>query len=59
MVVNRGKCLCHMSPLSTNPTKWPNTLKQIVGKLPTNCLSLFDYFVGLALKGLGNNLRAD
>ena len=36
----------------TNPTKWTNTLKQFVGKLPTNCLSVFDHFVGLALKGL-------
>ena len=27
-------------------------LKQFVGKLPTNCLSVFDHFVGLALKGL-------
>ena len=27
-------------------------LKQDVGKLPTNCLSVFDHFVGLALKGL-------
>ena len=26
--------------------------QQFVGKLPTNCLSVFDYFVGLALKGL-------
>ena len=24
----------------------------IVGKLPTNCLSVFDHFVGLALRGL-------
>ena len=38
--------------LSVNFTKWSNTLKQFVGKLPTNCLSVFDYFVGLALKGL-------
>ena len=28
------------------------TLKQLVGNLPTNCLSVFDHFVGLALKGL-------
>ena len=28
------------------------TIKQVVGKLPTNCLSVFDIFVGLALKGL-------
>ena len=27
-------------------------LKQFVGKLPTSCLSVFDNFVGLALKGL-------
>ena len=30
--------------LSTKPTKWSNILK--------NCLSLFDHFVGLVLKGL-------
>ena len=41
-----------LNPLSTNITKWLNTLKQFVGKLPTNCLSVFDHFVGLALKGL-------
>ena len=41
-----------VNPLSVNPTKWPNTLKQFVGKLPTNCLSVFDHFVGLTLKGL-------
>ena len=41
-----------LSPLNTNVTKWSNTLKKFVGKLPTNCLSVFDHFVGLALKGL-------
>ena len=41
-----------LNPLSANLTKWSNTLKQFVGKLPTNCLSVFDHFVGLALKGL-------
>ena len=41
-------------PLSANITKWPNTLKQFVGKLPTNCLNVFDHFVGLALKELIN-----
>ena len=39
------------NPLSPNFTKWSNTLKQFVGKLWTNCLSVFDHFVGLALKG--------
>ena len=38
--------------LSANLKKWSNTLKQFVGKLPTNYLSGFDHFVGLALKGL-------
>ena len=40
------------NPLSANPTKWSNTHKQFVFKLPTNCLSVFDLFVGLALKRL-------
>ena len=41
-----------LNPSSAIPTKWSNTLKQFVGKLPTNCLSVFGHFVGLALKGL-------
>ena len=41
----------HLNPLSANPTKWSNTFKQYVGKFLTNCLSAFDHFVGLALKG--------
>ena len=41
-----------LKPLNTNPKKWSNTLKQFVGNLPTNCLSVFDHFVKLALKGL-------
>ena len=45
--------LCNLvNPLSANFTKWSNTLEQFVSNLPTNCLSVFDYFVGLALKGL-------
>ena len=40
------------NPLIANITKWSNTLKQFVGKLPTHCLSVFDHFVGLAIKGL-------
>ena len=39
------------NPLSFNPTKCLNTLKQFVGKLLTNCLSVFDYFVELPLLG--------
>ena len=41
------------NPLSANPTKWSNTLKQFVGKLQIVCV--FDHFVGLALKGLTFN----
>ena len=50
--------------LRVNPKKYqsqsnqsqsiPVKLKQFVGKLPTNCLSVFDHFVKLALKGLNN-----
>ena len=38
--------------LSANPRKWSNTLKQFVDNLPTNCLSVFNHFAGLALKGI-------
>ena len=38
------------NPLSANLTKWSNTLKQFVGNFPTNCLSVFDHFVRLALR---------
>ena len=34
-----------LNPLSNNPTKWSNTLKQFVANFPTNCLSVFDHFV--------------
>ena len=37
---------------SANFTKWSNTLRHFLDKLATNCLSVFDHFVGLALKGL-------
>ena len=40
-----------INPLSANRTKWSNTLEQFVGNLPTNCLSVFDHYLGLALKG--------
>ena len=49
---NRVSSLFRFNPLSANPTKWSNTLKQFVGNLPTNCLSVFEHFVKLALKGL-------
>ena len=42
----------HINPLSAKLTKWPNTLKQFVGNLLTNCLIVFGHIVGLVLKGL-------
>ena len=39
------------NPLSAKFIKWSNTLKQIVGKLPTICLSVLVHFSGLAHKG--------
>ena len=45
------------NPFSANFTKCSNTLKQFVGNFPTNCLSVFDHFVGLGLKGLRGNWR--
>ena len=41
-----------LNHLTANPTKWSNTIKQFIGKLQTNCLSVLDNFVGLALKDL-------
>ena len=51
-VICKRFCLLSVNPLSANPTKWSNTLKQFVGYLSKNCISMFDHFVGLTLKGL-------
>ena len=40
-----------INPLSANPTKWSNT-ETIRRLLPTNRMSVFDHFMGLALNGL-------
>ena len=45
-------CNNSINPLNAKITKWSNTLKQFTSKLPTNFLSVFDHFVGLAFKGL-------
>ena len=56
--INGSKSLkATLNPLSVNFTKWLNTLKQFVGKLPANFLNMFDHFVGLALKGLKTMIR--
>ena len=41
-----------LNPLTTNPTKWPNTPKQFVGEQTTNYLGVFGHFMGLLVKGL-------
>ena len=46
--------LTTLNPFSAKFTKWLNTLKQFVGNLPTNYLSVSGHFVGLALKGLSS-----
>ena len=63
-LINRGDgksknyvFIVNVNPLSAKFIKWSNTLKQIVGKLPTICLSVFDHFSGLALKGLRNEYK--
>ena len=38
--------------LSANPKNGKTHPKQIADNLPTHCLSVFDHFAGLALKGL-------
>ena len=59
-----GEAMNHMQlewqtfdSLSANPTKWSNTLKKFVGNSRRIVLSLFDHFVGLALKGLNSNKK--
>ena len=49
---NNNKVQLYINPFSITFIKWSNTLKQFVGNLMTNCLSVFDHFVGLALKWL-------
>ena len=44
------------NPLSTNPTKWSNILKQFVCNLTTNCLSVFNHFMNLTFKGLRDHI---
>ena len=44
------KFLSAGNPLSGDPTKVKHI--QTIRRQPTSCLSVFDHFVGLALKGL-------
>ena len=44
--------ICNINALSASPAKLSNTLKKFVGNLSTICLSVFDHFVGSALKRL-------
>ena len=55
-ILRRTHYLRVVNPLSSNPTIWSNTLKQLFGNYLTICLSLFDHFVRLALKLLMKEL---
>ena len=51
----------YLNPLRASPTEWSNSLKQLklsLGLLPMNCLSVFDHFMRLALKGLNMKMRS-
>ena len=51
-ILNKNDVIVNtLNPLSANPTKWSNT-KTIRRLLPPNSLSVFDYFVRLAYRGL-------
>ena len=52
LCLNCPSKIIYLNPLSANPIKWPNTLKQFAANLLTNCLCVFGHFVYLALKGL-------
>ena len=55
LVDNLDEGIHKINCLSANPTKLSHTLKQF-GSLLMNCLSGFDHFVRLALKGLNANV---
>ena len=46
------KTIQSINPLSANPHKIVKHTQTIRRLLPTNCLSVFDHFVGFALTGL-------
>ena len=48
-VLNPNNCI---NPLNVNNHKMVKHTQRIRRLLPTNCLSVFDHFVGLALKEL-------
>ena len=44
--------MIYFNPISPNPTKWSNTLKQFVSSLAMKCVSVFYHFMRFWLKGL-------
>ena len=51
-VKNRFHATCNSQPYKRQPREMIKHTQTIRWQLPTNCLSVFDNFVGLALKGL-------
>ena len=54
-VVVKYKFEYQLNPLSPNPQMFKH-IKKIRRLSPANCLSVFDHFVGLGLKGLNIKL---
>ena len=52
LIMTTFRCLVHVSILKCQPHKMVKHTQTIRRLLPTNCLSVFDHFVGLALKEL-------
>ena len=52
----RFLCYSDLNPLRANASKWSNTLRQFFGN---SRKSVFDYFVGLVLKGLKNKIKTN
>ena len=50
------KVMLLLNIFCANFTKWSNTPKKFVVNLPTNCLTVFDHFVGLVFKGLTHSV---
>ena len=55
-LISQSSATMNLNPLNTNPYKMVKHT-QTIRRQPTNCLRMFDHFVGLALKGLNCNNR--
>ena len=54
---NKNKKMKQNQPFMRQPHKMVKHAQKIGRQQPTNCLSVFDHFVGLVLKGLNKNMQ--